>query len=191
MATTEEIILNNIKYRRSIFPASYIDKEIPNEIILALLKCANYAPNHKLTQPWRFTVFKGNGLDVLGKKMADLYKEGTDPAYFLQKKYETIKEKILKSGAVISLQIKYSDNIPRWEEIAALGCAVQNIWLAASAKGIGGYWSTPGTIKKMGAFLKLGENEECLGLFYLGYHAEKEREGLRDPIEGKIEWIEN
>jgi nitroreductase len=191
MTKVEEIILNNIKYRRSIFPASYIEKEIPNEIILTLLECANYAPNHKLTQPWRFTVFKGKGLEKLGNKMADLYKEKTSPEGFLQKKYEVTKDKILRSAAVIAIHIQYSDSIPRWEEIAAVGGAIQNLWLAAKAKGIGGYWSTPNTISEMGPFLNLREREECLGLFYLGYHNEEEREGLRNPVEEKIEWVES
>lgn len=59
--STEKIILDNIKYRRSVFPVSYIDQDIPDEIIKELLTYANYAPSHKLTQPWFFTVFKGQG----------------------------------------------------------------------------------------------------------------------------------
>jgi len=187
----KENILHLIKYRRSIFPASYVEKEISNETILQLLGYANYAPNHKLTQPWRFTVFKGEGLFQLADKMADLYKEQTPEAQFLQKKYEVIKEKIVQSAAVIAIHIHYSGAVPRWEEVAAVGCAIQNLWLAATAEGIGGYWSTPDTRKGLGSFLDIDEeNEECLGLFYLGYHQEEEKEGFRKPIEEKIRWVE-
>lgn len=187
----EEIILNNIKYRRSIFPASYTTQKISNETILELLTYANYAPTHKLTQPWQFTVFKENGLLRLAEKMAELYKEQTSAEQFLQKKYESIKEKITLAAAVIVIRITYSGVVPQWEEVAAVGCAVQNLWLAAKAKGIGGYWSTPGTISNLGHFLKLKDEEECLGLFYLGYHEEKQTEGHRKPIAEKISWIED
>ncbi|GAA4782257.1 hypothetical protein GCM10023231_07370 [Olivibacter ginsenosidimutans] len=185
----EEVILNAIKYRRSIFPASYTDQEIADETIMEILKSANYAPNHKLTQPWRFTVFKENGLVSLANEMARLYKEQTNPAQFVQKKYESIREKITQSAVVITIQIKYSGLIPQWEEVAAIGCSVQNLWLAAYAKGIGGYWSTPGTIRYLRSFLSLEEEEECLGLFYLGYHQEKTIEGFRKPIDERVKWV--
>lgn len=187
--STENIILDNIKYRRSIFPASYIDQAIPDEVIKELLTYANYAPSHKLTQPWFFTVFKGEGLLGLADQLAELYRLQTKDEQFLQKKYDTIREKVLKSAAVIAINIAYSGVVPRWEEIAAVGCATQNLWLAASAKGIGGYWSTPATLRDMQEFLQLEEHEECLGLFYLGYHREKERLGPRRPIEEKIRWV--
>ncbi|MCL4641755.1 MULTISPECIES: nitroreductase family protein [Olivibacter] len=189
--STEKIILDNIKYRRSVFPVSYIDQDIPDEIIKELLTYANYAPSHKLTQPWFFTVFKGQGLQALADKMAELYRVQTKEEQFLIKKFDNIKEKILKSAAVIAINIAYSGIVPRWEEIAAVGCATQNLWLAAKAKGIGGYWSTPGTLSGMSDFLQLSQNEECLGLFYLGYHHEKEAEGQRKPVEEKIRWIKS
>lgn len=187
--SVEKIILDNIKYRRSVFPASYIDKEISDEVIKELLEHANYAPNHKLTQPWFFTVFKNDGLVKLADKMAELYRTQTKEEQFLQKKYENIKEKILKSAAVVAINVAYSGVVPRWEEVAAVGCATQNLWLAAKAKGIGGYWSTPGTLGGLKDFLRLDENEDCLGLFYLGYHQEKESVGLRKPVEEKIRWV--
>ncbi|MEH6304779.1 nitroreductase [Olivibacter sp. CPCC 100613] len=188
---TEKIILDNIKYRRSIFPVSYIDQDIPDEIIKELLTYANYAPSHKLTQPWFFTVFNGEGRSALADKMAELYRAQTNEEQFLQKKYDNIKEKILKSAAIVAINIAYSGIVPEWEEVAAIGCAAQNLWLAARAKGIGGYWSTPGTLSGLKDFLQLGRNEACLGLFYLGYHHEKETTGLRKPIDEKIRWIKS
>lgn len=186
----EEIILNHLKHRRSVFPASYSAKEIAKQDLIEIIQAATYAPNHKLTQPWKFTVFKGAGLAKLADIMADLYKKSTPIDQFLQKKYDVTKEKILQSAAIIAINIRYSGVIPKWEEVAAIGAAVQNLWLAASAKEIGGYWSTPNTINSLKEPLKLDANEECLGLFYLGYHQEKEREALREPVETKIRWVE-
>ncbi len=188
--TVYESIKQVIKQRRAIFPPSYLQKDIPKSLIIELLDCANMAPTHKLTQPWRFVVFRENGLVKLGDQLAELYKVHTPSQQFLQKKYENTREKVLQSGAVIAIVTSYSGALPQWEELAATACAVQNLWLAASASGIGGYWSSPGTVKYMSDFLSLGAHEECLGFFYMGFHDEPAREATRKPILEKIRWEE-
>lgn len=90
----------------------------------------------------------------------------------------------------MAIVVSYSGAVPQWEEVAATACAVQNLWLAASAAGIGGYWSSPGTIKHIGDFLGLAGNEECLGFFYMGYHDEPPRAANRRPIAEKVQWEE-
>ena len=177
-----------IKTRRSIFPDSYTQQEITPETLLRILECANTAPSHKLTQPWRFTVFRNKGLVRLADKLGSLYRENTPADRFLQKKYEATRNKVLQSGTVIAINIHYSGEIPEWEELAAVACAVQNLWLAAAAEGIGGYWSSPGTIKQMDKFLELSDNEACLGFFYMGYHDEPRHEANRTPVSDKIRW---
>lgn len=185
-----EAVIHNMKFRRSIFPVSYTDQEISKETLATLLECANNAPTHKRTEPWRFTVFRKKGLARLAQKMAELYKENTAEEQFLQKKYDVTYEKIMQSSAVLAIVIEYSGSLPEWEELAAVSCAVQNIWLAAAAKGIGSYWSSPASANQLGDLLNLAENQQCLGLFYMGYHNEPEREGLRKPISEKTTWIE-
>lgn len=59
MEQTVDVINHIIRTRRSIFPPSYIQKEIPQEILENILENANYAPTHKRTEPWRFIVFRG------------------------------------------------------------------------------------------------------------------------------------
>ncbi len=188
--TTYESVKQAIKQRRAIFPPSYIQKEIPKTLLIELLDCANAAPTHKLTQPWRFVVFRENGLIKLAEQLAEQYKMHTPPEQFLQKKYENTREKVLQSGAVIAIVVSYSGALPQWEELAATACAVQNLWLAASATGIGGYWSSPATIKYLDEFLSLNGNEECVGFFYMGFHDEPARAATRKPIEEKIRWEE-
>jgi len=187
-----EIVTRLIKGRRSIFPPSYTTQEIPREAIEAILESANYAPTHKLTEPWRFMVFRKTAKSRLAAELARLYKENTPAEQFLQKKYDSITLKFDQSDTVIVINAQlHPGKLPEWEEVAALGCAVQNMALTAEALKIGGYWSSPGTIDALTSFLELQENEKCFGLYYLGYHNEAERPAKRRPMEEKVKWLED
>lgn len=193
MENNEITILSNIiKRRRSIFPVSYTQQEIPVAVIRQILESANYAPTHKLTEPWRFIVFRNEGKIKLGEELARLYKENTPASQFLQKKYDSITEKTTQASCVIALNASLnSDKIPEWEELAALACAVQNMALTAEALQVGAYWSSPGTIAELKEYFNLAEQEKCFGLFYMGYHNEEPREAKRRPMEEKIKWVES
>ncbi|EDM35299.1 nitroreductase [Pedobacter sp. BAL39] len=187
-----DILTHIIKRRRSIFPASYTAEEIPVEQIQQVLESANYAPTHKLTEPWRFVVFRQAGKLKLAEELARLYKETTPTDKFLQKKYESILEKAAQSSCIITLSAHLnSDKIPEWEELAALACAVQNMALTAEALNIGAYWSSPGMISDLNGFLEMGAQDKCFGLFYMGYHNDVPREAKRTPIEDKVKWVES
>lgn len=190
MSTNYDIVSKVIKERRSIFPASYIKKEIPVEVINQILDTANYAPTHKLTQPWRFVVIRKAGLAKLGAELGRLYQEMVSPANFLQKKYDSFAEKTSQADCIIAINMKLSGKIPEWEELAAVSCAVQNMALTAESLKVGAYWSSPPLIDDLGDFLSLDENEKCIGLFYMGYHNEKPWAPNRTPIEEKVSWIE-
>ncbi|PWS25953.1 nitroreductase [Pedobacter yonginense] len=190
MTTAYENLIKVIKERRSIFPASYIKKEIPLEVINQILESANYAPTHKLTQPWRFTVIRKTGLERLGAELGNLYKALVAPQQFLQKKYDSFAEKTSQADCVIAINMQLSGKIPEWEELAAVSCAVQNMALTAESLKVGAYWSSPPIIDDLGNFLKLNQNEKCIGLFYMGYHNEKPWTPNRTPIEEKVKWIE-
>lgn len=190
MESEIKILSSVIQRRRSIFPPSYTQEEIPEALINQVLESANYAPTHKLTQPWRFIVFRNEGKRKLGEELARLYKQETPEAQFLQKKYESIVEKAVQSSCVIVLNAQlHPDILPEWEEIAAFACAVQNMALTAEALKIGAYWSSPGTISQLNDYLKLKPNEKCFGLFYMGFHNEEPRLPKRTPMAEKVRWI--
>lgn len=191
MNNTYEILSKVIKNRRSIFPASYTNKEIPTEVIEQILESANYAPTHKLTQPWRFTVIRKEGKAKLGETLGQLYKASVPAEKFLQKKFDSFGEKTSQASCILAINIQFNpDKLPAWEEIAATACAVQNIALTAEALNVGAYWSSPPLIDHLGKFLGLGENEKCYGLFYMGYHEEEASEANRTPMAEKVTWIE-
>lgn len=180
-----------IKDRRSIFPKQYIDKEIEDETILGILENANWAPNHRNTEPWRFKIFKGEGLSSLSDYLGKRYKEMNPGEKFSEFKYEKTIKKPLQCGAIIGIcmQRDPKESVPEWEEIAAVACAVQNMWLSCTAQGIGSYWSSPSTIVGKNDIMNLAEGETCLGLFYMGYWSGESAPSERGKIESKIQWI--
>ena len=177
----------------SIFPKSYIDRAIPKEIIEQILENANWAPTHKMTEPWRFRVFRGRGLEQLSTYLADWYEKNTPAEKYSELKHNKTRNKALKSSCVIALvmQRDSEERIPEWEEIASLACAVQNMQLSCAAYDIGCYWSSPKSIIQADTFLQLQEGERCFGLLYMGYHDMPEIPGKRNPIAEKVKWIED
>lgn len=184
-----------IRLRRAIFPPAFdAGRPIGREIINQILENANWAPTHRLTEPWRFLVFQGKALDRLGDYLGEQYKQHTPEGAFSEKKLEKTRENPRRSACVIAvcMQRDPENQLPEWEEIASVACAVQNMWLSCTAYGIGCYWSTPGSILKAGDWLGLSEGQRCLGLFYMGYPREGIiQEGKRRPIEEKTRWIED
>lgn len=186
-----DVLSKIIKNRRSVFPASYIQKEIPKEIIEEILESANYAPTHKLTQPWRFVVIRNEAKANLAEELRRIYQETVPAEKFLQKKFDSFGTKALQAECIIAINVQFSGKIAEWEEIAATACAVQNMALTAEALNIGAYWSSLGLISSLGEFLGLAENEKCFGLFYMGYHEEEPRAAKRTAMAEKVKWMES
>lgn len=191
MQSNIDVLQSIIQNRRSIFQSNYIGKDIPVDVIHQILESANYAPTHKLTEPWRFNIYRGAGKQRLGNELARLYKAITPEEKFLEKKYDSILQKVQQSNCIITINIKlHPDKLPEFEEIASVAMGVQNMWLMASALNVGCYWSTPEMIHSLNPFLELGVNEKCIGLFYMGYHNEQPKKANRTPIDEKLRWIE-
>ena len=189
MEQTVEAVNHVIRNRRSIFPPSYIEKDIPEEVLLTILENANYAPTHKLTEPWRFVVYKGESLNKLAGFFTERYRTVTPPESFSQARYDAAGEKVLKSNVVVLICAElHPDKLPEWEETASVACAVQNMWLTATAYGIGSYWSSPAILDLLSKFAGIPENQKCLGLYFMGYHDAPEAPARRTPMESKITW---
>lgn len=184
-----------IRHRRSIYPVQYSGEIIKKEIIEEILKNANWAPTHKLSEPWRFTVFSGEGRKKLGGFMSDLYKETTaKKGFFNESKFEMLKNKPRLASHVISIGMKRDEKerLPEIEEIEAVACAVQNMCLTAAAYGVGCYWGSGGItyFEEAKPFFGLGPKDKLLGFMFLGYPKSAWPEGKRKPIRDKVTWVE-
>ena len=189
---TLQEITRLIQQRRSVFPAVYIPgKTIERDLLEQVLENANWAPNHKLTQPWRFQVFHSEeSRRELGQYLGDFYQNNTDKGQISEVKYKKMLENPVRAGAVIAIimQREAAESLPEFEEIAAVAMAVQNMWLTCAAAGLGAYWSSPSAILKADAFLGLEPGQRCLGLFYMGWSDAPEIPGKRDDIGPKVTW---
>jgi len=182
-----------IRERRSTFPKQYIaGKHVDDTIIRQMLENANWAPTHKLTEPWRFTVFTGKGLRSFAGLQASVYKNAAGTG-FKEENYQKLLTTPLLASHVISIGMKRhaEKNIPEFEEIAAVACAVQNMYLTAAAYGVGCYWTTGGVTSNEAAkpFFDLDLADKLLGFLYVGSIAVPSAPGIRRPIDEKVKWI--
>ncbi|HQY10955.1 MAG TPA: nitroreductase [Ferruginibacter sp.] len=182
-----------IRSRRSVFPDQFEQgKKVGDEIIKQVLINATWAPNHGQEEPWHFTVFSGDGLQALADHQSSLYREEAGDS-FNEKKYIKLQQQPLKASHIIAIGMKRSTkkNIPEIEDIEAVACAVQNIYLSVSAYGLGGYWTTGGItyLENAKPFFGLAENDKLLGFFYIGHVAVPSAPGKRKPIEEKTNWV--
>jgi len=184
-----KIINRLIHERKSVFPQNYINKAIPEDILMQILKNADRAPTHKLTEPWRFKIIKGKKRKELGIFLSKKYKETAID--FNEKKYNKLKSNPEKADVIIIISMIRDPmkQIPEWEEIASVAMAVQNMHLTCTAYDIGAYWSTPGMINYMKEFTEQEENEKCLGFFYMGYYDKELLISKRKPLEQKIKYL--
>lgn len=184
-----------IRKRRSVFPAQYSGEVIRREIIEEILENANWAPTHKLSEPWRFSVFTGDGLQELATFMAELYKKvSEEEGSFESSKYQKLKSKPLLASHIISIGMKRDEQerIPEVEEIEAVACAVQNMHLTAAALGIGCYWGSGGVTyyEEAKPYFNLGEKDKLLGFLYFGIPKTDLHTGRRGPISDKVRWVD-
>lgn len=182
-----------IQSRKAVYPHDFIDKEIPKEIIEQVLRNADRAPTHKLTQPWRFRVLGKEKRAELGLFLANKYKalfEGSEK--YKAKKFESFQKKTNQSACIIAIHMQRDrdERVPEWEETAAVAMAVQNMWLTCTAYGIGAYWSSPGLIKYMDEFYKMQVGEKCLGFFFMGYFERDTPFTKRTDLDQKVRWYD-
>ena len=185
-----------IRNRRSQFVTQFKENDpVEESIINELLENANWAPTHKLTEPWHFVVFSGEGLKKLADYQSNLYKERSEKnGNFKEGVYTKLKENPLKASHVIAIGMKRDlrANLPEMEEIASVAMAVQNLYLTASARGLAAYWSTgaPTFWPEAKAYFGLGEEDMLMGFFFVAKAAsDKWPEGKRTPFSEKVTWV--
>lgn len=164
------------------------ERVVADELWAELFECANWAPSHGHTEPWRFKVYRGEAREDLGRGLQAAYREETPEGEFREEKFEKLgrNPQLANGVAVVCMKRDPKGKIPEVEELEAVGCAVQNLHLAAQSVGLGVFWSSPALSygEVFGDFLGLEEGERCLGMLYVGWP----KDGLEWPKSARGDW---
>lgn len=183
-----------IRHRRTIYPKDHTGRVVHRELVERILANGTWAPTHGMTQPWRFTVFTGAARERLSTFLGEQYRSTTPQEKFLQRKYDNLTTRPLQSSVVIALGMARdpTGKISERDELLAMACAVQNMQLTCTAYGLGAFWATGGqmTGTAMRDFLGLGEQDQALGLLFIGYPAIEWPRGYRRPLDQVVTWKE-
>lgn len=173
-----EAVLAALRARRSM--ARVTSARPPRAVVQQILEAAAWAPNHRKTEPWRFTVMVGPAREELGAVMAASLQARLDATEGDQPGAESVtalldreRSKPLRAPVVIAVAAVPSDRpkVVEIEEVAAVAAAVQNMLLAAEALGLGAMWRTgqPAYDPSVKRFLGLPNHAYLLAFVYLGY----------------------
>lgn len=178
-----------IRARRS-HGMGYLDKPVEREKLEQILEAAHWAPSHGRTEPWRFVVFTGETRKKLGEAFAESYALTVSGADFRPERYTAQLERVWRAPVWIGLGLEPSGRFPEWEEVAAVACAVQNAWLAATALGLAGFWTSgrPAVHAHTAEVCGLVPPARLLGFLYLGYPTEPLPQGQRGDWQRKVVW---
>ncbi|EKF74916.1 nitroreductase family protein [Alcanivorax hongdengensis A-11-3] len=140
------------------------------EDIEQLLQAAIRAPDHGILRPWRFLVLQGEARHKLGDIMVEQLLAKQPDAD--ERSREAMRGKALRAPTLIIAvaEITEGHKVPAWEQILAVGAAVQNMMVAAHAMGIGAMWRTGDMANSELAKARLGfaAKDQVVAYLYLG-----------------------
>lgn len=168
---------------------------VPTTAIQQLLDCAVRAPNHKLTEPWRFVVLTGAARDRLAEIRArHRRKRFADPA---GPEAEAAADKVLREARetpvyIVVITAVSTDEITREDDYAATMMAIANLMTAARSLGLGTYLRTGGVMRDPDLLALAGVQESfrVVGILSLGYPAEEETPRRRRPAGEVTRWLD-
>jgi nitroreductase len=141
-----------------------------------LLDLARWAPNHHLTNPWRFR--------VLGPRALERLKEaaGAEAAGKLDRAPTLVAVSAVQTG----------DPVTDEEDVCAAACAAYIVLLAAHGRGLVGYWRTPAVLRSADgrAALGIGDDERAIALLHLGPARQEQRAPERVPASEVVSYLD-
>lgn len=170
---------------------------VPRELVEAMLESAVHAPNHRITEPWRFHVFAGKGRGELARARAEMARlmaeaEGEDDE-MAAGRISRERKKAFRAPVVIAVISEAGrDEVETLENYAACAAAVQNMQLTAHALGLGAIWRTGPVAyhEHTRDFFGLGDGDNVVAFLYVGYPDMGERTRRRKPAHEKTVWHE-
>lgn len=169
VTAVEDAIRSRRTHKR--FGREPIDRNTVEE----LLDLSRYAPNHHLTQPWRFR--------VLGPQTLARLKEVSGPK-------ESAKLDRAPTLIVVSASLT-GEAVTDEEDILATAAALYAVLLSAHARGLASYWRTPAVLRTPAGrrAVSIPDNERVIGLLHLGHRESDPPLKERKPLETFITFL--
>src|SRR3954469_4876075 len=162
-----------IRTRRThkAFRPEPVDRAVLDE----LFELARWAPSHNLTNPWRFRVVGPEALAAL--------KEAAGP--------ESAPKLDRAPTLVVASVVQTGDQVQDEEDLLATGVASYIVLLAAHARGLSGYWRTPGVLRtpEGRAAVGLPDAEHFVGFLHLGWCNKEKEAPERAPAEEFVTYL--
>ena len=158
---------------------AYGAEPVDEATLRELLDLGRWAPNHHLTNPWRFRVLGPASLERL-KAAADADKPGSGA------KLDRAPTLVVVSAVL------QGDEFEREEDLLAAGCAAYAVLLGAHARGLANYWRTPAVLRTEAGreALGLAPDERAIGLLHLGPRRQEQPPTERTPLEAVTTWLD-
>jgi nitroreductase len=155
---------------------AYGAEPVDRDTLEELLDLGRWAPNHHLTNPWRFR--------VLGPRALERLKEAAGPeaAGKLDRAPTLVAVSVMQTG----------DPVADEEDLCAAACAAYIVLLAAHGRGLAGYWRTPAVLRSPEgrAALGIGDDERAIALLHLGPARQEQRPPERAPAQDVVSWLD-
>jgi nitroreductase len=167
-----QLIEDTIRSRRT--HKAYGTEPVDEAILRELFELARWAPNHHVTNPWRFRVLGPAARSAL-KAAADAGKPGSGA-------------KLDRAPTLIVVSAKQTGDAEQdHEDVLATAVAAYIVLLGAHARGLAGYWrSVPVLDSAAGrSAVALDDDETPIGLLHLG----EPRQEARVPERASVEEI--
>ena len=148
---------------------------VPREVLDELFELARWAPNHHLTNPWRFR--------VLGPLALASLKEAAGP--------EAASKLDRAPTLVAATVVRSEDPVQGQEDLCATACAVYAVLLGAEGRGLAGYWRTPEVLRTAAGLEALGipPSELFVALLHLGWPRQERKPPPRRPAADVVAYL--
>jgi nitroreductase len=184
-------VLEALRTRRSI---GKLTGDVSDEDLRTLVEAGLWAPNHKLSKPWRFTAVRGSARERLGELWSSLASAATTlqgdelEAFRGREARKPLRAPLL---LVVSTRTD-ADPVRSIEDFAATSAAVQNVLLAAHALGFGAIWRTGAMAYRteVNEFLGLDPSDKIVGIVYVGRPAMEPPQSLPRDVAAALRIIE-
>jgi nitroreductase len=149
---------------------------VPRPLLDELLELARWAPNHHLTNPWRFR--------VLGPQTLERLKRAAGPEG---------AAKLDRAPTLVAVtQLRCDDPAQDEEDLCATACAAYAVLLGAQSRGLASYWRTPAVLRTADGreAVGIGDAERFVALIHLGWPRQEKEAPERAPSSDVVAYLD-